>query len=85
MKIFLYKTIIVFFFVLIFYHITVGSKIREIESKIENLKSEENIIYIKNKIKEEMRNAILKDEYLNSEDAKLIRDFIEKIQKDLNY
>lgn len=85
MKIFLYKTIVVFFFVLIFYHITAGSKIREIESKIENLKSEENITFIKNKIKEEMRNAILKDEYLNAEDAKLIRDFIEKIQKDLNY
>ncbi len=82
---FLYKTIIVFIFLLFFYHMTIGSKIREIESKIENFKSEENINSVKAKIRDEMNNAILKDKYLSVEDAKLIRNYIEKIKKELNY
>ena len=32
-----------------------------------------------------MNNAILKDKYLNVEDVKLIRNYIEKIKKELNY
>ena len=82
---FLYKTIIIFVFLLIFYHLTIGSKIREFESKIENLKSEENINFIKTKVREEMKNAIEKDEYLNRDDAKLINQFLNKIRKELNY
>ena len=62
---------------------TIGSKIREIESKIENFKFEENINSVKAKIRDEMNNAILKDKYLSVEDAKLIRNYIEKIKKNL--
>ena len=62
---------------------TIGSKIREIVSKIENFKSEENINSVKAKIRDEMNNALLKDKYLSVEDAKLIRNYIEKIKKNL--
>ena len=83
MKNFFYKVIITFIFVLIFYHITLGSKIRAIESKLENLKSKENLEYVKNKSREEIKVAIKKERYLSEEDAKLINSFLKKIIKEL--
>ena len=38
---------------------------------------------IKQKVKDEMRDAINKEVYLDPEDAKLINQFIKKIQKEL--
>ena len=82
---FLYKTIIIFFFFLIFYHLTIGSKIREFESKIDNLISKENVENLKIKIRDEMNNAISKEQYINPSDAKLIKSFLDKIKKELKY
>ena len=47
MKIFFYKTLLIFGFLLLFYHLTIGSKIRELESKFDNLKSRDNLTQIK--------------------------------------
>ena len=54
MKIFFYKTAIIFFLILVTFQLTVGSQLRNFERKIENLKSEENIEIIKNKLREEL-------------------------------
>jgi hypothetical protein len=82
---FLYKTIIIFFFFLTFYHLTIGSKIREFESKIDSLTSKGNVENLKIKIREEMNNAISKEQYLNPSDAKLIKSFLDKLTKELKY
>ncbi len=83
MKIFFYKSLITFFFIFIFYQLTIGTKIRELESKIYNITSSENIEYIKNKVREELKNAVAKDKYLEDDDAILIRNFINKIKSEL--
>ena len=62
---------------------TIGAKIKQIQQEIDNFKSKENVEIIKDKIRDEIRNAISKESYLNKEDAKLINDFIDKIKIDL--
>ena len=39
-----------------------------------------NLEMIKNKVREELKNAITKENYLSEEDAKLINDFLNKIK-----
>ena len=54
MKIFIYKSIITFVLIFFLYQITVGAKVREVESKVNNLTSKENIEFFKDKIRQEM-------------------------------
>ena len=84
MKIFFYKTAIIFFLILVTFQLTIGSQLRNFERKIENLKSEENIEIIKNKLREELRNALSKERYLSKEDAELIKNFINKLNTEIN-
>ena len=84
MKIFFYKTAIIFFLILVTFQLAVGSQLRNFERKIENLKSEENIEIIKNKLREELRNALSKERYLSKEDAELIKNFINKLNTEIN-
>ena len=72
MKIFIYKTLFVFLCFFLIFHFTIGSKLKQLESKIENFQSKENIEVIKNKIRGELSNAIKKENYLSKEDAQLI-------------
>ena len=48
------------------------------------LKSKENIEIIKDKLRDELRNAIRKENYLSPDDAKLINEFINKLKKELS-
>tara|TARA_B100002052_G_C15706809_1_gene517666 strand:+ start:79 stop:270 length:192 start_codon:yes stop_codon:yes gene_type:complete len=59
-------------------------KLKEINYKIEKIQSKESVDKIKDKFREELKNAIEKENYLNQEDAKLINDFINKIKKELS-
>ena len=83
MKIFIYKTLTIFILTVLFFNLTLGIKIREFKSELSNLKSDENIKMIKNKLRSEIKNAISKEKYLDQEDAQLIKDFIEKIQQEI--
>ena len=84
MKIFFYKIAIIFFFILVTFQLTICSQLRNFERKIENLKSKENIEIIKNKLREELRNASSKERYLSKEDAELIKNFINKLNTEIN-
>ena len=84
MKIFLYKFAIVLFGVFLLFEFTIGSKLKYYERNLRNIISKQNLESIKLKIKDEMRVAINKDVYLDSEDAKLLSQFIKKIQEELN-
>ena len=83
MKIFIFKTIFVSICFLILFQITIGSQIKEFKEEINYLKSQKNILLIKDKARKELRSAINKENYLNPEDAKLINEFINKIKKEL--
>lgn len=83
MKIFIYKSIIVFFLLIIAFHVTVNYKLRSYEKELKSLGSEENREKYKNKIKDEMRKAIKKENYFTVEEKNLINDFLQKIKKEL--
>tara|TARA_Y100000996_G_scaffold366174_1_gene311322 strand:- start:764 stop:1018 length:255 start_codon:yes stop_codon:yes gene_type:complete len=84
LKIFIYKCLTgaVIFFVL--FQLTIGLAIREVEKKISSFASHENLLHTKNKIREELQNAIKKDRYLNEDDATLIKKFLNKIKSEIN-
>ena len=84
MKTFFYKTLIIFILVFVLFQITIGAQIRQIKTQIENIKSKENIEIVKTKIRDELKTAVNKENYLTQEDAKLINDFLNKIKKELD-
>ena len=84
MKIFVYKTLFIFLCVFLLFQLTFGIKIKQLNNELEKFKSQKNIENMKNKLRDELRNAVSKENYLNPEDAKLINDFINKLQKELS-
>ena len=84
MKIFVYKTLFVFVCIFLLFQLTVGMKIKQFNNDLQNLKSKDNVESIKNKLRDELKNAISKKNYLSPDDAKLINEFINKIKKELS-
>ena len=85
MKLFVYKTLFIFGCIFILFQLTIGAKLKQINDELENFKSKENIEILKNKLRDELANAVKKENYLKPEDAKLINEFINKIQKEFRY
>ena len=52
--------------------------------KINYTISQENINKIKSKIRKEIKGSLKKDRILKEEDAKLIKQFLQKIQTEIN-
>ena len=84
MKLFVYKALFVFVCFFLLFQLTVGAKIKQLKNELEKLKSKENIEIIKNKLREEMKNAVNKENYLSPDDTKLINEFLNKIKKELS-
>ena len=84
MKIFIYKTIFVLICVYILYQFTIGIKINSYEQNLKNFTNDQGREQIRNKVREELRKAISKDQILKAEDKKLLKEFITKIQNELN-
>ena len=61
MRLFVYKTLFVFFCLFLLFNLTIGYQIRKIENSIQNLSSKEKIESVKEKIRKEMKNGIDKD------------------------
>ena len=83
MKSFIYKAIIIVLAIVIIFEFTVGSKINEISSKFNYFATKEGRKEGVVKIREEMKRAIKKERYLSKEDAKLLNQFLNKIQSEL--
>ena len=83
MKQFIYKMIVVVISIILVYEFTIGKKISQFGGKIETISSKEGRKESVNKLREEIKKAVKKERYLSKEDAKLINEFIKKIQKEL--
>ena len=83
MKLFFYKSVLIVFLFLLTFHFSIGYLIKKIKTEIEMVVSKEKAEDLKIKIKEEMQNAIDKENFIKKDDAVLINKFIEKIKKDL--
>ena len=84
MKIFVYKALFVFVCIFLLFQFTVGYQLKQLQSRLEQFNSKENIENVKNKLRKEMKNAVEKENYLNEEEAKLINQFINKIRQELS-
>ena len=84
MKIFLYKSLFVFFLALLLFKLTIGKLITNYEKKLDLLLSKEFIMETKTKIREEMRSSIKKERILHEDDALLINKFLNKINKEIS-
>ena len=84
MKLFIYKTLFLSLIVFIIFHSTIGYVIKKYENKIYNSLSKDNVIFIKEKIRSEIRDGISKDRIINQDDAILLNSFIKKLKKELD-
>tara|TARA_X000000368_G_C23005240_1_gene700850 strand:- start:806 stop:1072 length:267 start_codon:yes stop_codon:yes gene_type:complete len=84
MKIFLYKTAIIAIVFFILFEITIGYRITKYKNEVYNLFNKQNINQIVNKLKDEIRDANQKENYLSEEDRVLLSTFINKIKKELD-
>jgi len=84
MKIFIYKTIIIIFFIFLLFEFTIGKRLDSYNDKLENLSSKQEREKIINKIKNEIENANKKENILTESEQKLLSTFIKKISNELN-
>ena len=70
--------------IILVYEFTIGKKISQFGGKVESISSKEGRKETVNKLREEIKKAVKKERYLSEEDAKLIGEFITKIQKEIN-
>ena len=67
----------------IVFELTVGRKFNQINEKIDSFFTKEGRKEIVISLKNEMKKAIEKENYLDEDERTLIRDFIKKIQKEI--
>ena len=83
MKQYIYKIIIFIIAIIVIFEFTVGKQINKYTDKLNTISSKEGRKESVTKLKEELKKGIKKERYLSKEDAKLINQFLKKIQKEL--
>tara|TARA_X000001036_G_C20674562_1_gene803686 strand:- start:1050 stop:1316 length:267 start_codon:yes stop_codon:yes gene_type:complete len=83
MKIFFYKSILVFVLFILAVHFSFGLIKKDLKRDYTNLISKEKIEDIKNKIRQELKNGVEKEVLLDPEDAKLLNNFFIKLKSEL--
>ena len=83
MKLFIYKSLIVFFLIILGFQLTFNYAKKEVERKIDEISSKENIDVIKDSLRNQIQEAIEKDDLIKKDDVILINNFIEKIKNEL--
>ena len=83
MKIFLVKSIIVFFGIFFLFQATIGSQFDSFRNSLDTFSSKEKRDVLKEKIKNEMKKGIEKENYFKEDEKVLISKFLKKIFKEL--
>ena len=83
MKLFIYKSLLIFFLTFLLFQLTIGNVIKNYEKKLNHYLSNQYLDYIKLQIRDEIKNAVEKENYLNPKDAELINKFLKKLQKEI--
>ena len=83
MKQFIYKMLIFTLSIILIYEFTIGKQISQFSGRMDAVSSKEGRKESINKLREELKRAVKKERYLSKEDAKLINEFLFKIQKEL--
>tara|TARA_Y100000816_G_C26101386_1_gene583831 strand:+ start:266 stop:529 length:264 start_codon:yes stop_codon:yes gene_type:complete len=84
MRQYIYKIIIAIIAVVITFEFTIGKELSKINEKIDLFGSADGRKKIILSLKKEIRKANEKENYLDEEERELIKNFILKMQKELN-
>ena len=84
MKIFVIKTLIIFISIFVLFQLTIGSLVNSLKKDFSDQLSREKIILVKDKIRDEMKKGLEKEQMLNPDDADLIGKFLKKLIKEVN-
>ncbi len=84
MKQFIYKVLILIIAVVLIYEFTIGKVINNYTDKINFISTKEGRKETVISLRNEIKKAVKKERYLSKEDAKLLNQFINKIQNELN-
>lgn len=84
MKQFFYKTVIVVLAIVLIYEFTISKQIKKFTSQSEILLSKEGRKEGVDKLRNEIKKAVNKERYLSKEDANLLKQFIDKIIKEIS-
>ena len=84
MRKFLIRTIIIIAAVFFLYQFTIGSEISNLKNTLTSYSHKAKREMIKEKLKDEMRKGIQKENYFDEEEKVLISQFLKKILKELD-
>jgi hypothetical protein len=84
MKQYIYKIVIFVIATIMIYEFTIGKQIKKYTDKLNTISSKEGRKESVLKLREEIKKGVKKERYLSKEDAKLINQFLKKIQKELS-
>ena len=83
MKQYIYKVIITLIAVVLIYELTIGKIIKKYTDKLNYISTKEGRKELVITLREEIKRGVKKERYLSKEDAILLNQFINKIQKEL--
>ena len=84
MKTYIYKILIASLAVIMVYKFTIGDEIGQISDKLNTFSSADGRKKLISSIKKEIKKANEKENYFDEEERVLIKNFIKKIQKELD-
>ncbi len=85
MRNYIYKVLILCFFLFIVYEFTIGKEIRFIKKELINKVSSYQSDIYKEKMRNNIKDLLKKDRILYEEDAKLLSDLLKKILFEINF
>ncbi len=83
MRDYIYKIIVFSIALIAVFEFTIGKEISQINQKVNYFSTSEGRKEIINSLKKELKKANEKENYLDEEERKLVKDFIIKIKKEL--
>ena len=84
MKSYIYKVLIASIAIILVFKFTIGKEINQINKKIKYFTTAEGRKEMVNSLKEEIQKANNKENYLKEDERILLKNFIKKIQKELD-
>ena len=83
MRQFIYKMVVIVLAIILVFEFTIGKQISQFKAQTDILISKDGRKESINKLRDELKKAIKKERYLSKEDAKLLNQFLNKIQSEL--
>ena len=85
MRLFVYKSFVIFIGIYLLYNFTIGKKIDDYEKKLVNFATDEGREKLRDLVRKEIKNTIDNENVFDPEDRALVKKLLDKIKKELDY